>query len=369
MKHFEDLSATDLLYFAENIETFNITEKFDGSNLIIGRDEHGLYTRRENKEKFYNPDDYNLSFFTNYQKIALSAILDAEDTINDILEIGQEVSAEVIVGTRPNVVLYHGSIETVHIVLFTDANIRTTGATKSVQLLATNGYTKSQIKSKSYGYRVSTLHEHTAELISADTIKRRITGFLHSRQNVHGVSLSVKDILDWPLNRRYPINFDVPWKEAKETFKVLRTKYRSILKSTKLEIIDSVVTNRNLSHGINEGFVVSNDSISFKLVNQEVFLKAKNFIWKYRDMLKSARKAAGKIETLDDAEYLKRKYTKILDKYLAHQSDIFRVNKPGTFEIIRDQEVKARDKSAFIIAFQEAEEIENEIRRNIKRKQ
>ena len=362
MKHFEDLPAKDILEFIKRPDTFTCTEKLDGSHIIVGRDSKGFYTRRENKEKYYCVSDYDSAFFTNYQKLALDAVLLSSRKLTDIIKVGEELGAEVIVNLQPNVVFYPNNHECVKVVLFTDKKFEAYGGTNEVDLLTTvpGSFEDTDVKTVRYRYEISTL---STKMYSIPTYN--ITFFmmlLAAKQTVSGVDIVVQDILDWPLNKRYPADFDHSWQEVKEEFKELRKRYREILRERKMDLSPTLEAPFNHSV-INEGFVVSDGNIEFKLVDQNAFLEAKNFIWKYRDMIKSAKKEVGTITTMEQADELQRKYNMILDKYLANVKDeechVRAIT--GIRTISRGSTVKARDKSAFVTAFRELNDIKSQL--------
>lgn len=369
VKHFEDLPAKDILEFLSSPTSFTCTEKLDGSNIIVGRDSKGLYTRRDKKEKYYRVEDYETTFFTNYQKLALAAVLKEEETIKSIIDIDEEVGAEVLVGLQPNVVMYlSNNTDMATIVLFKEIDKETTldsrGRLGPIEFRSVKkrSYTESETKESTHRYRICTIDNYRAEIDT--TYFPFINCILCAKQDIAGQTLPVYEIIDWPLNRRHPAKFDKPWKEVKEEFKFLRKKYRAMLRDSKLNLVS--VDSFFPSDYLNEGYVCTNGTIEFKLVDQDAFLKVKNFIWKYRDMIKEARKQAGEIATLEDVEKLRSLYLDILDKYQANIKDSITVTSSAgrIYEEGRTSSVKARDRSAFVTAFEELERIEREIRRN-----
>ena len=189
---------------------------------------------------------------------------------------------------------------------------------------------------------------------------------LCSKQEISGIELPVYEVVDWPLNRRYPAKFKKPWKEVKEDFKAVRDNTRRLIADKKM-ILEPPKPDASYRHAtIDEGYVFTNGEIEFKLVDQGVFLKFKNFVWKYRDQLKQARKAAGDIADLEQVNELRSKYLEIIDKYEAGLKDRveFESKLGRTFVEERSRVVKARDRSAFVTAFEELSRIESEIRRN-----
>ena len=154
VKHLEDLPAKDILKFISDPLSFSCTEKLDGSFIIIGRDNKGIYTRRQNKEKYYQVSDYDDSFASNYQKLALASALAQSEFIESLIGINEEVGAEVLIGMQPNVVVYYNNHNKVHVVLFKELNRNesSTEKVRGIKLLSTfqNSYTESVIKEHDY---------------------------------------------------------------------------------------------------------------------------------------------------------------------------------------------------------------------------
>jgi hypothetical protein len=367
VKHFEDLSAKDILEYTTDPSSFLVTEKLDGSNIIVGRDITGVYTRRHNKTKYYAVEDYETSFFTNYQKATLAAVIDCKDYIESVIALNEEVAAEVIVSLQPNVVIYHRNVDTVSIVLFktyhatTNHNYGNTGNVE-YQAVVADSYTESNLHVLDLKYVITPINKFETQLPAASI--ETITVFLQTKQNVSGVELMVHEIIDWSLNKRHPAEFNQPWKDVKPQFKQLRAKYRIILKDFKCRMFPS---DKNLQHiqTFIEGYVCTNGKVEFKLVHQDAYLAAKNFIWEFRDLLKCARKRTGSITTLLQVDALRHDYSTLVDKYKAHIKETLSVH--GILEkhhIRRTPAVIVRDRSAFIDAFDELKRIEHEIRRN-----
>lgn len=370
VKHFEDLPAKDILEFLSRPEDFDCTEKLDGSNIVVGRDKNGIYTRRDKKEKHYRVEDYELSFFTNYQKLALAALLNNEDHVKQIIDMDEEVGAEVMVGHQPNVVEYFNNTDAVTVVLFKtigDEQLKTKkGHTGDVECLKVkkNSYTESEPKVVNYKSHIRTLDYYKHDLQTSTQFLYFLV-LLCSKQQISGIELPIYEIIDWPLNRRHPAKFDQPWKEVKAEFKEVRERIRELIKQKKM-VLDPVAEFGSMPKGINEGYVFTNGDIEFKLVDQDVFLKLKNFIWQFRDDIKQARKQAGEITTLEQVESLRNQYLALIDKYEAERKDELEIRDKLTnyYTGRRSRSVQARDRSAFVTAFEELSRIESEIRRN-----
>jgi hypothetical protein len=338
VKHLEDLPAKDILKFISDPLSFSCTEKLDGSFIIIGRDNKGIYTRRQNKEKYYQVSDYNDSFASNYQKL-----------------------------------VYYNNHNRVHVVLFKELNRTESSSEKvrGIKLLSTfqNSYTASVIKEHDYNTTISTIDSFKRTPEIRETAQQFFLSLLTLNHTIAGVELSSNQIIDWPLNRRHPGDFNKPWQEVKQDFKNYREKIRAIIKKEKMKLSEFTKADDPFSlysPSVNEGYVFTNGDIEFKLVDQQCFTAFKNFVWQYRDMLRHARKQAGEIVTLEQVQDLRDCYLDIIDKYEVELKDSVELTSTcgRKFSETRSKTVKTRDISAFVTAFNELSRIENEIRRD-----
>lgn len=110
--HIEDLKTEDFLKVVSNLAEYGVTEKVDGSQILFGIDEKGFYTSRESKGggRVYSVEDYEIQFSTTYRRAAhklLEAVLPKLREAG--LKSGDQVEAEVLYGSLPNVVPYSES--------------------------------------------------------------------------------------------------------------------------------------------------------------------------------------------------------------------------------------------------------------------
>ncbi len=109
--HIDDLPMDKFVELMGRLKSMSFTEKLDGSNLWLGLDDQGkMYTSREGKrnnvERVYSPDDWNLNSANNQFKAAHAALVKAEDKIKKAMKPGNQVELEVLFGAQPNTVNY-----------------------------------------------------------------------------------------------------------------------------------------------------------------------------------------------------------------------------------------------------------------------
>lgn len=109
--HLDDLPMSKFLEVLGRLKSMSFTEKLDGSNLWVGRDDQGkLYTSREGKrtkaERMYSPDQWNAVGGNNAFKAAHTALLKVEDKLKKTIGTDQGVNLEVLFGSQPNTVDY-----------------------------------------------------------------------------------------------------------------------------------------------------------------------------------------------------------------------------------------------------------------------
>jgi hypothetical protein len=111
IQHLEDLALPAFIKAVRNIASFHASEKLDGANLWLGRDEDGkFFTSREGKraqaKRFYAEAEYpNFGAYNGFRSAHAAMEARIED-INRIMQPGQMVEAEVLYGRQPNAVTY-----------------------------------------------------------------------------------------------------------------------------------------------------------------------------------------------------------------------------------------------------------------------
>jgi len=110
ISHIEDLSVSKFMHVVSHLSTLSVTEKLDGSNLIVGIDSNGqLYTSRETKgnaQKHYTVDSYHNIPANNGFMAAHLALLTQESKLKTILNAGDVVEVEILFGRQPNAIVY-----------------------------------------------------------------------------------------------------------------------------------------------------------------------------------------------------------------------------------------------------------------------
>lgn len=342
IKHFEDLSSTDILHFLENINEYTATEKVDGSQLLFGIDEKGFYTSRETKGggRVYDVAEYELDFHTTYRRMAHAALQSSMNLLVAAgMQVGDQVEVEVLYGLLPNVIEYS---DTTSYLIF----LRTTAGSVDINQLqsAFDNHTLTvslDVPRTDDGITIRNVHESALwsfarvpiwkfDVAALDeNLKFRIefySEFLSRR--VTEMDISYADLLSIHLGRvsKYAI--------GKEAISKLRDTVRSYDNahrlSMKIELLDSIVRNRpsNLgpSNGFIEGVVFTRpDGKMFKLVDKDLFRAVQQFYWQVRndDALETDEL------TIPDLDLILDKYIKARDEYkleLSYTNRVFKYN-------------------------------------------
>lgn len=108
--HFENLPIDQFLDVIKNMDKHLFTEKIDGANMQIGKDDRGVFTSREQKggRRFYK-DDYK--YITKFSEKSFSFAHDyvmrlEENGFFDNFKSGDILDTEIIAIEKPNVILY-----------------------------------------------------------------------------------------------------------------------------------------------------------------------------------------------------------------------------------------------------------------------
>ncbi len=108
--HLENLKIDEFISAVENFTKMIATQKLDGANLWLGRDEDGeLFTSREGKvknQRFYKPEDYADTFKYDAFRAAHQALMQYKKEIKAILKPSEIVELEIIFGSQPNAISY-----------------------------------------------------------------------------------------------------------------------------------------------------------------------------------------------------------------------------------------------------------------------
>ena len=111
IQHIESLAPDAFIDFVKNISAYTITEKLDGTNIVIGRDIEGkLYTSREAKggaKRYYHYADYDEQSPTNHgYMLAQQAIMSLGPVADELIKPGQAIECELLFGRQPNAIVY-----------------------------------------------------------------------------------------------------------------------------------------------------------------------------------------------------------------------------------------------------------------------
>lgn len=313
LQHLEFLPAKEIVTLLENVNTWTTVEKLDGVAFAFGIDDNGkFYTSREGKgrdDKVYAAKDwetYSKSGAGNLFKLAHLAISGVQDEIESVLENGDVVDVEIILGTQPNVVEYglNGNSWIVLLNSFRpDKSKKIEDLMKKIENQTTK--VKANVISSSDGKSLDTNVEeiifgyHTPEKIQVSGVEveslSKFKSFLS--QNNEAVSelenvdaMTNAEVLDVSLNKIKKNVRDVV-KTEREFLKVLVMK--KYIMPLKEEILNSVVRTRTPELqgkkveeelGV-EGVVAYSDSndFRFKIVDRDVFTKINRFFHKVRD--------------------------------------------------------------------------------------
>jgi hypothetical protein len=129
--HIEDLPVAEFVRTINSLHEYEITEKLDGAEILFGIDEIGFYTSREAKGgvRIYEEQHYDIRFPTTYMRAAHKLL---EETLPLLkaagLKEGDQVEAEVLFDSVPNVVPY---AEGINYLVF----LRTTEGTVNIDRL------------------------------------------------------------------------------------------------------------------------------------------------------------------------------------------------------------------------------------------
>jgi len=117
--HIEDAEVKEFINTVENLSKMIVSEKLDGANMVLGVDENGkFYTGRGGHkgggERFRTPKDWitamggPTAFAPNGFASAHQALNRFKKVIEDVLQPGETIGAEILFGTIPNAVAYDG---------------------------------------------------------------------------------------------------------------------------------------------------------------------------------------------------------------------------------------------------------------------
>lgn len=311
--HIEDLKTCDFLYVLENLSSYEITEKVDGSQILFGIDDKGFYTSRETKggDRVYSVEDYGITFSTTYQRSAHRLLESVLPQLREAgLKLGDQVEAEVLYGALPNVVPYSEDRNYLIFLRATEGNVnidrlkqKLDGQSLSVSLACpitedgkniclvenTNNWTISRvpiIKANILG-----ISSNIGKYI--DEIKL----FMNEDSGIKGVTNLV--IESTPLNKRPEWCKIDEWKYIKEDVKAKKEEIHRAISETLKPAIKEILLDRLVrpsssrfgplkeNGGWIEGVVLRNRKTGHmvKIVDKSIFGSIREFAWQVRNTL------------------------------------------------------------------------------------
>ena len=309
--HLEHLAIDDFLHVIDNLGEYTLSEKVDGANLFMGIDEKGFYTYYgKSYDKKYSVDEYPIQFSTTYRRAAHAALEQVLDTIRQYVGVGDEISLEVIFGKFPNVVPYTSKSNTVVFLHATKGSPDLSAldsaigdqsvAVKLVTPVTTDGRTINNIN-KMYAFSFSQVPQITLSQEQQTFVRSKIAteysnlqAFLAQRS---GISTFTNKKILMMSTRAKPDNIPSgSWASLKPEIVEKRKQLTEILKNEYLVpikevLLDVFVRGKYSAFGSEgdwiEGVVLSHQfrSQKIKLVDRELFLGAKDFLWDIREKL------------------------------------------------------------------------------------
>lgn len=332
--HVEDLKIDQFIDALRNFEEYEVSEKIDGSNIQFGIDEGGFYTSREDKggKRMHDVSDHPINFSTTFQRSAHAALEKVLPQMIDVgLARGDRVEAEVLFGKLPNAVPYSSEENEIILLRTIDGDVKI-DALKNALV----GETIYVAVDSPYTIDGKTIHmaeeEHKwtfaktpswegNELID-DVVRERINRELDELdlylKKPSGIwKFSNVDILGVPLNKR-PEGIDPKdWSEIKERVKKKRVEVHKHVQGDsedghgyKLRIKELLLNDlvRQIKSefgpeiedgGWIEGVVFKHKKTGamFKVVDKDMFLTVKNFIWQVRSELAERPRSVNTLES------------------------------------------------------------------------
>lgn len=368
--HIEELPPRKTLEILANFWDYEATEKLDGSQLLFGIDEDGFYTSRETKGglRIYNVDDYELSFRNTYIRSAHIALESVLPILKDAgLTVGCQVEVEVLYGEFPNVVQYSPDRSFIIFLRATEGNvdidhIRVKLADQSLTIPLIAPFT---LDGKNIDYHeVSNVWEFARSpiiKIAEEVEKKRVDVLQHLEEYLYqpyNEHCSHIEFMETPLNKR------MTWADPKNNWrnqqKVLGdTKFFMTMqmKAIVRKFKDELLIETRMRHsqfgpttGWIEGLVFRHRETGqmFKVVDKEIFLTVKDFLWAERNKL-------FKLKSFNEEDLDNR-----LDKY-EKEKDKLSLEIPRSGKPIYAQykgAVDARTKEIFATLYQRKETVE-----------
>lgn len=329
ISHIEDLSEDEFLRAVKNLNSWEISEKIDGSALQFGFDEEGFFTAREKKgsdDRYRDADNWGTKFMSTGFRSAHDALKKLMTPLykRGLIKNDDFFSVEILFGKLPNAVLYSGEINQI-ILLSKDSEKDTEKARLSLErinkVLEDNTvkvsvddvpYTEDGIsisrRNEEHEWVVAIVPKKRADQMSNEEAQQiideeiqKIEKLLDKKITIGEKKMSVKEVISIPLNRKPDWLGDNNWKEIKTIVKDKQDDIKKHLMKSKLEIknqlLDAFVRQQQSEFGPSienggwiEGIVAKDSEGNMtKLVDKEGFTSINNFNWLVRNDIYDSR--------------------------------------------------------------------------------
>lgn len=323
IRHIEDVAVDTFIDALRNFDQYEISEKVDGSNIQFGLDTHGFYTSREEfgGKRVYEEADYPMSFATTFQRSAHAALEKVLPIMmrQGGLREGDRIDCEVLYGALPNAIRYTNETNRIILLRVVEGNadigqLRTAldGQTVAVSLnvpYTTDGKTIETAEETNL-WSFEQTPSVSGDSVSQTDAMAKITGLLdkldtYLRQPSGIAQFSNAEILALPLNKR-PSNVavhdwrtlkilvkdkkleiqNVVYREDKETGERIgfKAEIKDVLLNELVRKIKSAFGPEIEDGGWIEGVVFTHKDSGdmFKVVDKDIFMGIKEFLWKAR---------------------------------------------------------------------------------------
>jgi len=337
--HIEELPPKDFIKAVKNLNSWEITEKMDGTAMQFGFDIKGFFTAREKKggvERIRNADDWGDRFMHTGLRSGHKALEELMTPIakkTKLIEKDALYSVEVLFGTLPNAIPYSDEANQI-IIIGKDGDdegndrknleeMKKLLEDKKVTVTVDNvPYTddglKLQRRSETHDWQVAIVPK-----VRADGIKKEeawniieqgiknLETWLTKEQTVGNKNLSNEELISLPLNKKPAWLGDQDWKEVKAIVAPLKAKAQEELKGLGLEIKEPLLNRfvRGVQSefgpsiedgGWIEGVVAKGpgDDELVKIVDKEAFTAINKHNWLVRSMIGDWRNSDAVLQKL-----------------------------------------------------------------------
>jgi len=312
ISHLEHLPVGEFIEVVTNLNEYIVSEKVDGASLAVGFDEHGMYTSygKQPEDRKYDQSDYDFKFASTYRRAAHTALEKVKGVLAQHMRTGDEIALEVLFGRYPNVVPYTNDS---NVIVFLQNN---TGSTDignlsrdlmddSVQVklvvpMTVDGETIQRVSNR-YAFSFSNVPTARIEGELLDYLNKNIAPHIKKIKRFlaqpSGISdFTNREVLEFNLRKR-PSNISSSmWPNIKEQVKDQRKTLKAEIQDTYFkpikDLLLQVIVNSNTSRfGSSddwiEGVVIKHPyrNTIVKIVDRELFLGAKEFLWDIRERL------------------------------------------------------------------------------------